>query len=134
MATLKETRYLDATGTALWYFADKDVHGKHPIKITYKQARDEEFFKEAATDENSPYYKGDLAKFSFEHNIGLHFQKEEDFAFWISDESHYVRDKFFYIDNFRGQKTTAFQLRVSNHPTIHSQWENMHAGHRDVRA
>ena len=134
MSLLNETWYENADGTGGYYFADKDIHGKNPITITYRQARQKDFFEDAVLNPNSPYYKGDLARFAYEHNIGLHFTSEKSFALWISDESHYARDKFFYVDNFMGKKSTAFQLRVSNHPTIHAEWEKMHAGHKDVRA
>ena len=98
MSLLNETWYENADGTGGYYFADKDIHGKNPITITYRQARQKDFFEDAVLNPNSPYYKGDLARFAYEHNIGLHFTSEKSFALWISDES---------------QETSSFMLIIS---------------------
>jgi len=110
------------------------------VSVTYKQARNKEFFLDAVTNMKSPRYKGDIAKFSYEHGIGLYFTTQESFAEWIGAESHYDEDSIFYIDGFpgkngefSGKKSVAFQLRVSNHPTIHLQWESTHARPSGIR-
>lgn len=119
-----------------YYVTDRDK----TIHITYDQARKKSFFLDAITNMSSPNYRGDIGKFCYEHEIGLYFDSQESFAYWIGAESHYDEDNVFYIDGFPGRdgefsdkKSVAFQLRVSNHPTIHFQWEKSHARPSGIR-
>ena len=72
--------------------------------------------------------KGKFAKFAYDHNIGMYIFNKKDRSYWLGKESHYDVENFFYISDIPelGGQTAAFQLRVSNHPTKHEQWENSH--------
>ena len=142
---LNETWYEDPDGKGGYYYTDKadTLHDNRQgkVHVSYRTARTSRFFKTAATDATSPTYKGDFARFSYEHKIGFYFQSDKAFAKWFGEESHYDLDHFFYIDNFRGNenefdgsKSVAFQLRVSNHPVVHEQWEKTHSSRQDIRA
>ena len=123
------------------YLVDRPTkEGFERISLNAYEARRESVFLDIVTNPNSQRYRGDFAKFCWEHKIGIDFapsgknvkrygtKVNVGFAEWIGDDSHYDYDHFFYVTDLKGfeGKTVAFQLRVSNHVVDHSVWERKH--------
>ena len=93
------------------------------IEVTWNQVNSEKGFRKILDR------RGDFARFAYDHNVGLYFPTKEARAYWLGAESHYDEDDFFYVTDVPGYegKKVAFQLRVSNHPNIDSDWERVHS-------
>ena len=119
------------------------------ITIPYEKALNRNYFLNLATNENSEYYVGDFAKFSWDHKIDTEdgFPEKASAAKWLGGESHYYRKNFFYISGLNKYAspgvlkylkkadgtepdTVSCFLRVSNHPVDHQKWEEEQARYR----
>ena len=103
-----------------WQYYDDDDTGH---EVRYEDMNNKKKFEAAVKK------KGLWAWFAYTHNIGQYFYDYKQRARFLGSESAYEEDTFFYITNVPGfeGKTIAFQLRVSNHRTVFSQWLTTHS-------
>lgn len=132
------------------YIAHRPYSDGEKVDMSVYDGRKEDIFLDALTNQASETkkgsrYRGDFAKFCWEHQIGVDFTKDErtsrkyghpelnySFVEWIGSDSHYDEDHFFFVTGLKGyeDKRVAFQLRVSNHIVNHKTWEGSHVhGH-----
>ena len=138
---LNEERWETKDGINGTYLVDRPTkEGFERLSLNAYDARRESVFLDIVTNPNSKRYRGDFAKFCWEHKIGIDFAPSKrnvklygtkvnvGFAEWIGDDSHYDYDHFFYVTDLKGfeGKKVAFQLRVSNHVVDHSVWDDKH--------